>query len=78
MKELLEEIGQLKKLKEINMRECSRLRMLLRSVCGLVSLKHVIYDEKVGHQWLRAMTFSIPDLRDEIVEAHSHLGWLDD
>lgn len=78
LKELPDEIGQLKKLKELNMRECSHLRILPRSVCGLGSLKHVICDEKVGHQWLRAKTFSIPDLRVEIVEAQSTFGWLDD
>lgn len=96
LKELPEEIGQLKKLTELDMRKCSRLRRLPRSVYELSSLKHVITyvisDEKIGHQWLRVKTSSIPDLRVEmqvkasslpdlrveIVEPQFTLDWLDD
>lgn len=78
LKELPEEIGQLKKLEVIDMRECSRLRRLPRSVCGLSSLKHVICDEKIGSQWLRAKAFYIPDLRVEIVEPQFTLDWLEE
>ncbi|XP_057866628.2 putative disease resistance protein At5g47280 isoform X1 [Cryptomeria japonica] len=78
LKELPEKIGQLQNLKEFDMRECSRLRRLPRSVCGLSSLKHVICDEKIGHQWLRVKASSIPDLRVEIVEPQFTLDWLDD
>ncbi|XP_057866631.2 probable disease resistance protein At4g33300 isoform X2 [Cryptomeria japonica] len=78
LKELPEEIGQLQNLKEFDMRECSRLRRLPRSVCGLSSLKHVICDEKIGHQWLRVKASSIPNLRVEIVEPQFTLDWLDD
>ncbi|XP_057836435.2 probable disease resistance protein At4g33300 isoform X2 [Cryptomeria japonica] len=77
LKELPEEIGQLKKLEKIDMRECSRLRRLPRSVCGLNSLKHVICDEKIENQWLRAQALAIPDLRVEIVEAQFTLDWLE-
>ncbi|XP_057866624.2 probable disease resistance protein At4g33300 [Cryptomeria japonica] len=78
LKQLPEEIGQLQNLKEFDMRECSRLRRLPRSVCGLSSLKHVICDEKIGHQWLRVKASSIPVLRVEIVEPQFTLDWLDD
>ncbi|XP_059075618.1 putative disease resistance protein At5g47280 [Cryptomeria japonica] len=78
LRELPEEIGQLKRLKEFDVRECSRLRRLPRSVCELSSLKHVICDEKIGHQWLQVQASSIPDLRVEIVEPQFTLDWLDD
>ncbi|KAH9319576.1 hypothetical protein KI387_021345 [Taxus chinensis] len=78
LKELPEEIGQLKKLIKFDMRECSRLRKLPRSVCGLISLKHVICDDKIGNQWLRARAFSIPELTVEIAEAQFSLDWLDE
>ncbi|XP_057836439.1 probable disease resistance protein At4g33300 isoform X2 [Cryptomeria japonica] len=78
LKDLPDEVGQLKKLKEFDMRECSRLRRLPKSVCGLSSLKHVICDEKIGNQWLKAKAISIPELRVEIVEPQFTLDWLDD
>ncbi|XP_057840509.2 putative disease resistance protein At5g47280 [Cryptomeria japonica] len=77
LKELPEEIGQLKNLSELDMRECSRLKRLPRSVLGLTSLKHVICDEKIGKQWLKAKGIAIPELRVEIVEVQFSLDWLD-
>ncbi|GLJ19817.1 hypothetical protein SUGI_0359040 [Cryptomeria japonica] len=78
LKQLPEEIGQLKKLTELDMRECSRLKRLPRSVCGLTSLKHVICDEKIGKQWLKAKGIAIPELRVDIVELRFSLDWLVD
>ncbi|GLJ19861.1 hypothetical protein SUGI_0359960 [Cryptomeria japonica] len=78
LKDLPDEVGQLKKLKEFDMTECSRLRRLPKTVCGLSSLKHVICDEKIGNQWLKAKAISIPELRVEIVEPQFTLDWLDD
>ncbi|XP_057840518.2 uncharacterized protein LOC131050374 [Cryptomeria japonica] len=77
LKELPEEIGQLKNLSELDMRECSRLKRLPRSVLGLTSLKHVICDEKIGKQWLKAKGIAVPELRVEIVEVQFSLDWLD-
>ncbi|GLJ19804.1 hypothetical protein SUGI_0358850 [Cryptomeria japonica] len=78
LKELPKEIGQLKKLRELDMRECTRLMALASTVCELSSLKLVTCDVTIGKQWLRAKNISIPELRVEIVEARFSLGWLDD
>ena len=71
------EIGQLSNLRELDMRECSRLRKVPKSVNGLMSLKHVICDEKIEQQWMRIKNFAIPQLRVEVVEEHFNLDWLD-
>ncbi|XP_057873820.2 probable disease resistance protein At4g33300 [Cryptomeria japonica] len=78
LRELPEEIGQLKKLSEFDMRECSRLKRLPRAVCELSSLKLVVCDEKIGKQWLRAKSISLPELTVEIAETQFSLDWLDD
>ncbi|GLJ19795.1 hypothetical protein SUGI_0358740 [Cryptomeria japonica] len=75
--ELPKEIGQLKKLRELDMRECSNLTTLPSTVCELHSLKLVTCDETIGKQWLRVKNTSIPELRVEIVEAYFSLDWLD-
>jgi hypothetical protein len=77
LKELPEEIGQLKKLEKLDMRECSRLRKLPKLVGGLRSLKHGIYDEKIGQQWNSLKSSVIMELRVEVVEAQFSLDWLD-
>eukprot|EP01018_Ginkgo_biloba_P008453 Gb_07066 [translate_table: standard] len=77
LEELPVEIGQLSNLRELDMRECSRLRKVPKSVNGLMSLKHVICDEKIEQQWMRIKNFAIPQLRVEVVEEHFNLDWLD-
>ncbi|GLJ20373.1 hypothetical protein SUGI_0370170 [Cryptomeria japonica] len=78
LREVPGEIGQLKRLSEFDMRECSRLKRLPRVVCELSSLKLVICDEKIGKQWLWAKNISLPELTVEIVETQFSLDWLDD
>jgi hypothetical protein len=77
LKELPEEMGQLRKLKEIDKRECSQLRKLPKSIGGMVSLNHVICDEKIGKQWMHVNNSIIMDLRVDVVEEQFNLDWLD-
>ncbi|KAH9313626.1 hypothetical protein KI387_022253, partial [Taxus chinensis] len=67
---LPEGIGKLRSLKEIDMRECSRLRKVPKSIQGLKTLKHVTCDEKIEQQWIFIKKFAIPDLVVEVVEEH--------
>uniref|UniRef100_A0A0D6QU60 Uncharacterized protein n=1 Tax=Araucaria cunninghamii TaxID=56994 RepID=A0A0D6QU60_ARACU len=78
LQELPEEIGELKNLKTIDMKECSQLRKLPRTVCGLTNLEHVICNEKIAKQWMRAKGFSIPGLEIEVAEVQFSLDWLND
>uniref|UniRef100_A0A0C9QVS4 TSA: Wollemia nobilis Ref_Wollemi_Transcript_5240_2751 transcribed RNA sequence n=1 Tax=Wollemia nobilis TaxID=56998 RepID=A0A0C9QVS4_9CONI len=78
LQELPDEIGELKKLKAIDMKECSQLRKLPRSVCGLTNLEHVICNEKIAKQWMKAKGFSIPRLEVEVAEIQFSLDWLND
>ena len=77
LKELHEEIGHLRKLKELDMRECPRLRKLPNSIGGLISLKHVICDETIGQQCMHVKIFTIINLRVDVAEEQFNLDWLD-
>ena len=45
-----------------DMTECSRLKNIPKELAKLKSLRHVIYDENVGQQWLAIKAFSMPNL----------------
>ncbi len=58
------------------MYECSLLKSLPRSFCELTSLKHVIYDEKDGIQWVLAKKIVLLKIRVKIIEVQFGLDWI--
>lgn len=76
MNYLPQEIGKLRTLEKIDMRECS-VSSLPGSVVALKSLRHVICNEEALSMW-EEVKMTVPGLCIENAEKNFSLDWLDE